>query len=138
MNDFKLKPIKGYAGIAAYNAYIGLMLNISLSTMAMDLIDDELSSNDVPDETFKRVKLLYKKFHALDDTHDLKKWVFMDLMKIADAQTSEFLLLLKIVTDENGIEISEINVNNYNAAELFEMLFAAFLACANHSQDVFF
>lgn len=134
----KIKPLTGFAGIAAYNAYLALMLNINLSTFAMELMSDEFLSNAVEKDRLKRAELLYKRYKELPDDSELKKWIFMDLLRIADAETAEYLFLLKIVTDENGIEISDINEDNFTSSELLEMLYKAFLACSNHSENVFF
>lgn len=137
---YKIRPLKGFEGAVAYNAFAALMMRLTQSVIAADLIKDELASGQLgfgasPTET---LQAMIDNLRALEDDSQLKKSVWFDVLKVVDNSNPMYLDLLKLVEDPNGIQITQKNSKNYTAGEIHEMLYKCFCECLDHETEVFF
>jgi hypothetical protein len=137
---FNIRPLKGFEGAVAYNAFAALMMRLTQSVVAADLIKDELKSGDLkfgssPTDT---LQVMIDNLRLLKDDNPMKKAVWFDVLKVVDNSNPSYLDLLKLVEDPNGIQITSKNSNNYTAGQIHEMLYKCFCTCLDHETEVFF
>ena len=136
---YRIKPLKGFDSIVAYNTFSSLMLTLHLSTVAYDLIKEQVLNGETDDlTTNEQSQLMWDNLRLLPDDSHFKKLIWLDLLKVSDKDSPEYLHLFKICEDINGISITAQNIKNYEQEEVQQMLYDAFCACLNHGSNVFF
>lgn len=137
---YNITQLKGFEGAVAYNAFAALMMRLTQSVIATDLISDELKSGELGfgAPATETLQAMITNLRLLADDNPLKKSVWYDILKVVDNSNPMYLDLLKLVEDPNGIQITAKNAKNYTAGEIHEMLYKCFCACLEHETEVFF
>lgn len=139
MKRYKIAELKGFESVVAYNAFTSLLLGISLAPTAIELIRKEVLDGITAEmEIHEKVQLMCSRLRELPDDNEMKRVIWLELLKITDKESTEYLHLFKICTDANGITVTTSNVKNFNQEELQNMLYDAFCTCLSHGSEVFF
>lgn len=139
MKRYKIAELEGFESVVAYNAFTSLLLGISLAPTAIELIRKEVLDGVTSEmEIHEKVQLMCSRLRELPDDNKMKRVIWLELLKITDKESAEYLHLFKICTDANGITVTASNVKNFTQEELQNMLYDAFCACLSHGSEVFF
>ncbi|MDG3034174.1 hypothetical protein P7245_22365 [Vibrio parahaemolyticus] len=118
-----IKEIKGARGWSCYQAYVNFIFYINMA--------------DTYSTGFDNKDAMITHFKESDD--DTKRKVVLEIMRIHPVNANDMMHFIGVHTLPNSSAfITPSTINNFNVAQLAEMVFESIVECSKISDEVFF